>query len=58
MSIFVPTRRNLREALPFRFHLKKSSAESLRLLSQAYGDYAPPISTCEYWFSRFKSEDF
>lgn len=58
MSNFVPTKRNLRESLLFCFHLKKSAAESLRLLFEAYGDYAPSISTCENWFRRFKSEDF
>jgi len=58
MSSFVPTKRNLREALLFCFHLKKLATESLRLLSEAYGDYAPLISICEYWFRRFKSGDF
>jgi [histone H3]-lysine36 N-dimethyltransferase SETMAR len=58
MSKFVPTKRNLREALLFCFHLKKSVAESQRMLSEAYGDYAPSISTCEYWFRRYKKGDF
>jgi len=58
MSNFVPTKRNLREALLFCFHLKKSAAESQRMLSEAYGDYTPSISTCEYWFRRYKKGDF
>lgn len=58
MSGFIPKKRNLREALLFCFHLKKSATESLRWLSEAYGDYAPSISTCEYWFRRFKCGDF
>ena len=35
------TKRNLREALLFCFHLKKNVAESQRILSEAYGDYTP-----------------
>lgn len=54
----MPTKRNLWEALLFCFHLKKSVAESLCLLSEAYGYYAPSISICEYWFRQFKSGDF
>ncbi|EFN80536.1 hypothetical protein EAI_15326, partial [Harpegnathos saltator] len=62
MSGFVPTKRNLREAFIstlFYFHLKKSAAESLRLLSEVYwgfmGDRSQVVS--EYWFRRFKSGD-
>lgn len=28
------------------------------MLSETYRDHAPSISTCEYWFRRFKSGDF
>lgn len=35
---------------------KFKEVESLRLLSEAYVDYAPSISTCEDWFRRFKVE--
>lgn len=28
------------------------------MLCEAYGEHAPSISTCEYWFRRFKSGDF
>lgn len=58
MSSFVPSKRNLRESLLFCFHLKKKAAEGYRMLLEAYGDHAPSISTCEYWFRRFKSGDF
>lgn len=58
MSTFVPSKTNLREALLFCFHLKKKAAEAHRLVCEAYGDYAPSISTCEYWFRRFKNGDF
>jgi len=58
MSTFVPTKHNLREALLFCFHLKKSAADGHRLLCEAYGEHAPSIKTCEYWFRRFKNGDF
>lgn len=58
MSAFVPTKLHSREALLFCFHLKKSVAESYRMLCEAYGENAPSSSTCEYWFRRFKSGDF
>jgi len=60
MSTFVPTKHNLREALLFCFHLKKSAADGHRwtLLCEAYGEHASSIKTCEYWFRRFKSGDF
>lgn len=58
MSTFEPTKRNLREALLFCFHLKKSAAAARSLLEEAYGGHTPSISTCEYWFRRFKSGDF
>lgn len=58
MSTFVATKRNLREGLLLCFHLKKKAVEAQRTLTEAYGDYAPSISTCEYWFRRFKSGNF
>ena len=50
MSTFVPAKQHLREALLFCFNLKKSLAEGHRLLCEAYGEHAPSIKTCEYWF--------
>ncbi|GJQ80573.1 putative histone methyltransferase activity H3-K27 specific protein [Trypoxylus dichotomus] len=38
--------------------LKKSAAETCRLLVDIYGDHAPSEPTCRYWFQRFKSGDF
>jgi len=39
--------------------LKKSAAESQRMLSKAYSDYSDPlISICEYWFRSYKKGDF
>ena len=45
----------MREALLFCFNFKKIAAEGHRLLCEAYGEHAPSIKTCEYWFRRFKS---
>ena len=58
MSTFVPTKQHLREELLFCFNFKKSAAEGHRLLCEAYGEHAPSIKTCEYWFRYFKSGDF
>jgi len=38
--------------------LKKTAAESYRLLGEAYGEHAPSQKTCEQWFQRFKIGDF
>jgi len=38
--------------------LRKSAADGHRMLCEAYGEHAPSIKTCEYWFRRFKSGDF
>ena len=58
MSTFVLTKQHLRETLLFCFNLKKSAAEGHRLLCEAYGEHAPSIKTCEYWFRRFNSGNF
>jgi [histone H3]-lysine36 N-dimethyltransferase SETMAR len=58
MENFVPTKQHLREVLLHYFFLKKSAAESCRLLSETYGEHSPSIKTCEYWFRRFKTNDF
>ena len=36
----------------------KKTAESYRLLQEAYADHAPSQDTCEWWFWCFKSGDF
>ena len=28
------------------------------MLSETYSDYTPSILTCEYWFLRYKKDDF
>ena len=58
MSKFIPNKEYSRTALIFCFHLKKTAAESYRLLREAYGEHAPSQGTCERWFRRFKSGDF
>ena len=39
-------------------HFKESVGKCNQLLFETYGKYAPFIKTCEYWFQRFKSDDF
>ena len=58
MPKFEPTKRNLREAMLFCFHLKKSAAGCHCLLAEAYGNHTPTVQTVENWFRRFKSGDF
>ena len=55
---FVPNKEHSRTALIFCFHLKKTAAESYRLLGKAYGEHAPSQKMCEGWFQRFKIGDF
>ena len=38
--------------------MKKTAAESYRLLREAYSERAPSQDTCERWFRRVKSYDF
>jgi len=58
MTKFVPNEEHSRTALIFCFHLKKTAAESYRLLGEAYGELAPSQKPCERWFQRFKIGDF
>ena len=58
MSSFLPEKDHIREALFFCFNLKKSSAESHRMLMEAYGDSALSETTCRDWFRRFKDCNF
>lgn len=48
----------MREALLFCFNLKKSAAESYRMLVEAYADSALSETTCRDWFRRFKDGNF
>lgn len=56
MSDFVPKKEHLREALHFCFHLKKSAAESYRLLVETYKEHALSEITYKNWFGRFKND--
>lgn len=58
MSFFVPKTEHLREVLIHYFVLKKSAAESHRVLHKAYSEQAPSQNTCKCWFNRFKCGDF
>ena len=48
----------MRKALLFCFNLKKSAAESHRMLVEAYGDNALSKTTCRDWFRRSNDENF
>ena len=50
--------REFADSFDFLFNLKKTDAESYRLLREAYGEFAPTQDTCERWFRRFKSGYF
>lgn len=56
MSNFVPEKQHLREVLIHYFLLRKSAAETRRLLVQVYGEHAPADTTCRDWFRRFKTK--
>ena len=56
MTKFV-NKEHSRTALIFYFHLKKTAAESYRLLGEVYGEHAPSQKTCER-FQHFKIGDF
>ena len=43
----------MREALLFCFNLKKSAAESHRMLVEVYGDNALSETMCRDWFRQF-----
>lgn len=58
MSEFVPKKEHLREVLLHYFLLKKSAAESYRILQGVYGEHCLSQNTCERWFNRFKVGDF
>ncbi|EGI67232.1 Mariner Mos1 transposase [Acromyrmex echinatior] len=59
MSSFVPTNYDLRTALVFCYHLKKTAAESHRMLVEAYMLVNMLlVKQCFEWFKKFKSGDF
>lgn len=58
MSSFLPKKEHMREALLFCFNLKKSAADSHRMLLEAYSNSTLSESTCRDWFHRFKDENY
>ena len=58
MSNFVPGNYDLRTALIFCYHLKKTAAESHPILVKAYGEHALGKSQCFEWFKKFRSGNF
>ena len=58
MSNFVPGNYDLQTALIFCYHLKKTAAESHRMLVETYGEHTLGKSQCFEWFKKFKSSDF
>ena len=58
MSNFVPEKVFLRGILLHYFNMKKTAAESHRILVEVYGEHALAERTCQKWFARFKSGDF
>ncbi|KAG5327808.1 MOS1T transposase, partial [Pseudoatta argentina] len=58
MSEFIPKKQHLREVLLHYFILKKSAAETHRLLVDIYDEHASSKTSCKEWFRRFNSGDF
>ena len=58
MSNFVPGKVFFRGALLHYFNIKKTAAESHRILVEVYGEHALAKWTFQKWFARFKSGDF
>ena len=58
MSNFVSGNYDLRTALIFCYHLKKTAAKSHRMLVEAYGEHALGKSLCFEWFKKFRSGNF
>ena len=58
MSKFILNKEHLWAELIFCFHLKKTAAESYRLLREVYGEYVLSQNTRERCSRRFRSGDF
>lgn len=58
MAVYVPNKQHLREVMLFHFAIKKSAAETHRILVEAYSDNAPSKAACKRWFTRFRKGDF
>ena len=58
MLNFVPEKVFLRGVLLDYFNMKKTAAESHRILVEVSSEHALAERTCQKWFARFKSGDF
>ena len=58
MSNFVLEKGFLRGVLLHYFNIKKTVAESNRILVEVYDEHALAERTCQKWFARFNSGDF
>ena len=58
MSSFEPNKRHLRELFIYFFNLKKSVAETHRLLVETYGEAALCERNFHEWFQKFKNAKF
>ena len=58
MSNCVPEKVFLRGVLLHYFIMKKTVADSHRILAGVYGEHALAERTCQKWFARLKSGDF
>ena len=58
MANFVPEKVFMLGVLLHYFNMKKTAAESHRILVEVYGEHALAERTCQEWFARFKSGDF
>ena len=58
MSNFVPEKVFLWGVLLHYFNMKKTAAESHRIVVQVYDEHALDERACQKWFARFKSGDF
>jgi len=50
MLVFEPKKHHLQEVLLYFFSVKKSAVESLRLLVEAYDEFALSEIMCPDWF--------
>ena len=50
--------RFLRGVILHYFNMKKTAAESHRILVEVYGEHALAELTCQKWYPRFKSGNF
>ena len=54
----MPKKVFLQGVLLHYFNMKKTAAESHRILVEVHGEHALAERTCQKWFARFKSGDF